>query len=489
MNWIVVLAVIAVYLLFVLFLGSMAGRGRESSVVEYIAASRSLGFFVTYFLMGGAIFSAFAYLGGPGWAYSKGAPAFYILAYCALGLVPWWLWGPRAFRAGKRYSYVTQAQLFADRFQSKALSLILAVVSVLAFIQYITLQMKGSAYVFEIASGGRIPFWAGALIAYIVVLIYVFYGGVRAVAWTNVFQGAFMVVTAWILGLYFAFKLYGGPGNMFRQIAETHPTHLLVGPGTSMSFMAYSTAVLVSVLGFTMWPHLFMKAYTVKNTRVLKQTIVMYPTFAIFMVPVLFIGFAGILQVKPDVLGAPDRILPWMFTNMNFPSLAIGLVLAAALAAAMSSQDTITHAAGAIFAQDFVEVLKKEKHTDREATLWVRISVVGFGAISYLIAIFGGQTLVALLLGAYGSIVQILPLAAATFFWRRATKAGAISGILVGVVYNYLVTFKVAPKLWDINPGIQGLILNIVVLVLVSLVTRPVEEDHAAKFVSLGVGE
>jgi len=485
MTWILILIIICIYLFFVLFLGSWAGRGRESSIVEYIAASRGLGFVVMYFLMGGAIFSAFAYLGGPGWAYSKGAAAFYILGYCALGLVPWWLWGPRALKAGKKFQYVTQAQLFSDRFQSKVLSLIIAVVSVLAFIQYITLQMKGCAYVFEIASEGRIPFWAGALVAYVVVLIYVFYAGVRGVAWTNVFQGAFMVITAWVLGLYLAYDLYGGPSEMFRQIAQANPTHLLVGPGTKMSFAAFASALLVSVLGFSMWPHLFMKAYTAKSERVLKQTIVFYPTFAIFLVPVLFIGFAGIMQVKPDELGAADRILPWMFSHMQFPPIAVGLILAAALAAAMSTQDTITHAAGSIFAQDFVEVLKREKHSDREATLWVRISVICFGAVSYLVAIFGGQTLVALLLGAYGSIVQLLPLAAATFFWPRATKIGAICGILTGVLYNYAIVLEFIPKFWDIHAGIQGLVLNFIVLIVVSLLTKPMDRAHIHKFVTL----
>jgi SSS family solute:Na+ symporter len=485
MSWITVLIIIVIYLFFILFLGSSAGRRRESSVVEYIAASRNLGFFVMYFLMGGAIFSAFAYLGGPGWAYSRGAAAFYILGYCALGLVPWWLWGPRALRAGRKFNYVTQAQLFTDRFQSKALSVIIAVVSILAFIQYITLQMKGSAYIFEVASGGRIPFWAGALIAYVVVVIYVFYGGVRGVAWTNVFQGAFMIVTAWVLGLYFAYKLYGGPADMFRQINEASATHLLVGPGTKMSFAGFSTALLVSVLGFAMWPHLFMKAYTAESERVLKKTIVMYPTFAIFMVPVLFIGFAGIMQVTPDVLGAPEKILPWMFMNLKFPAILVGVVLAAALAAAMSTQDTITHAAGSIFAQDLVEQLKKEKHTDKQATMWIRISVVGFGAISYLVAIFGGQGLVALLLGAYGAIVQLLPLAVATFFWPRATKAGAICGILVGVLYNFGIVLNFIPKFWGIHPGIQGLVLNFIVLIVVSLLTKPMDREHARKFVTL----
>ena len=485
MSWVIVLIIIFVYLFFILFLGSFAGKGRKKSIVEYVAASRSLGFITMYFLMGGAIFSAFAYLGGPGWAYSKGAAAFYIMGYCALGLVPWWLWGPRAHRAGKKYNYVTQAQLFADRFQSKGLSVIIAVVSVLAFIQYIALQVKGCAYVFEVASEGRIPFWAGALIAYVVVLIYVFLGGVRGVAWTNLFQGAFMITIAWIIGIYIPHKIYGGASEMFRQIAAADPAHLVVGPGSKMSYAAFASALLVSVLGFSMWPHLFMKAYTAKSEKVLKQTIVMYPTFAIFIIPVLFIGFAGILQVKPDVLGAPDRILPWMFNNMQFPPLFIGLILAAALAAAMSSQDTITHAAGSIFAQDLIEVLKKEKHTEKEATMWIRISVVGFGAVAYLVAVFGGQTLVSLLLGAYGSIVQLLPLAIFTFFWPRATKAGAICGVLVGVLYNFLIVFQIIPKFWGIHAGIQGLALNIIVFIIISLLTKPMEKEHVQKFVTL----
>ncbi len=483
MAWVISLTVIVIYLIIVLVIGGLAGRGRKSSVVEYIAASRSLGFIVMYFLMGGAIFSAFAYLGGPGWAYSRGAASFYILAYCALGLVPWWIWGPRTLRLGRKYNYVTMFQMLADRFQSKSLSIICSIVALLAFIQYVTLQMKGSAYVFEVASEGRIPFWAGALIAYLVVLIYVFLGGVRAVAWTNVFQGAFMVITAWALGLYFAFSLYGGPAAMFKQIAAASPTHLLVGPGTKMSYGAYFSAVLVSVLGFAMWPHLFMKAYTAKSERVLKQTILMYPTFAIFMVPVLFIGFAGIMQITPDKLGPSDRILPWMFQQMQFPPAVIGLVLAAALAAAMSTQDTVTHGAASVFSTDVIEPLRKEKHSDQQVANLTRFFVLFFGAISYLVAVLGGQSLVALLLGAYGSIVQFLPLVVATFFWPRATKAGAICGLVAGVLYNYGIVLKFIPELGDIHAGIQGLIVNFVVLIVVSLLTPPMKKEHVERFI------
>jgi SSS family solute:Na+ symporter len=294
-----------------------------------------------------------------------------------------------------------------------------------------------------------------------------------------------MVVIAWSLGLYLTFHLYGGPGEMFNKIIEYKPNHLLVGPGTNISFASYTSSLLVSVLGFALWPQLFMKAFTAESEQVIKKTVVMYPTFALLTIPVLFIGFAGIMQVSPEILGEPDRILPWMFTNLKFPPVIIGVILAAALAAAMSTQDTVTHAAGAVFAQDFLEPLKKKKSTDKQATLWIRLSVIGFGAIAYLIAIFGGQTIVSLLLGAYGSIVQFLPLTIATFFWRRITKAGAISGLLTGFLFNLAISFELVPKLWDIDAGIQGLLLNFAVMFLVSKFTKPLVKEHVDEYLNL----
>ncbi len=484
MSWLVVTVIIFIYLFFILFFGTYAGRGKKNSVVSFVAAERSIGFLIMYFLMGGSIFSAFAFLGGPGWAYSKGAASFYMLAFSATGMIPWWIWGTKSYKVGRRFGYVTQAQLFSGRFQSKTLSIIVALVSFLAFVQYIGLQMKASGYIFELASGGRIPFWAGALISYAVVLIYVFVSGLRGVAWSHVFQSIFMIVIAWSLSIYLVIHLYGSSAEMFHQIIEYKPRHLLLGENTAMSFAEYSSTLLVSVLGFTMWPQLFMKAFAAKSEKVIKKTVVMYPSFALLSLPTLFIGFAGIMQVEPEVLGEADKILPWLFTNLDFNPVITGIILAAALAAAMSTQDTVTHAAGSIFAQDFIEPLKKNKSNDREATLWVRLSVVGFGAIAYLIAIFGGQTIVALLLGAYGSIVQFFPLACATFFWRRVSKEAAISGLLAGFLFNMGISLGLIPKLWDINAGIQALLLNFAVMFIVSMFTKPLPKEHTDKFLN-----
>lgn len=430
--------------------------------------------------MGGAIYSAFAFLGGPGWAYSKGAASFYIMAYCGLGLVPWLIWGPRTYRLGRKYGYVTQAELVSDRFQSKALSAIMAIVSILAFIQYIALQLKGMAYVINVTTGGMIPFWLGALMAYGVVLIYVLTSGVRGVGWTNVLQASMMIIMGWVLGIWLTFKFHGGPTAMFQQIAETSPTHLLVG-GSQMSWPAFSSALLVSILGFTMWPHLFMKAYTSNSEKTIKRTILFYPTFAIFMVPVLFIGFSGIGVVASESLEAADQILPTMLMQLDLPAWGLGLVAAGTLAAAMSSSDTITHGAASVYTMDFHRKVINSDLDDRKSVIVTRIAVVIFTSVAYYIAVFGAKSLVAILLGAYGSIVQFFPLVAATFFWPRATKQGAIAGLLTGVVVNTYISL-VGPVPLEINPGIWGLLANIVVFIFVSLLTKPNDMEHIKKF-------
>lgn len=485
-DWSIALVMMLAYLVFALGLGILAGRGRSFfSVSEYTVAERGLGLVVMWFLMGSTIFSAFAFLGGPGWAYERGAAAFYILAYTALGLLPWYLIGPKVSRLGAERNYFTMGDLLRDRYQSKALPVIVGVISVLAFIQYLTLQIKGMAYIFNILTAEAIPFWLGALMAYGIVVVYVATSGVRGAAWSDVLQGALMLIIAWVVGLYLVYTLHDGPADMFAGIAAERPDFLVIGQADSqMSAMAYSTAILVSMIGFVMWPHLFTKSYTT-NEKTIKLTIIAYPIFALFLIPVLFIGFSAVGVVPPDALESADQILPYLITNeMGISGVVYGIIGAGALAAAMSSSDAITHGASVSLGRDVVYPIRPDI-SDR-TLLWImRWAVIVIGAIAYYLAIFGAQGLVQLLLGAYGSIVQFAPAVYAALWWRGGRREGAIAGLLVGVAVNYWYQLAMGGETpLEIEPGILGLVANIVVFVVVSLaITRKAEDDHARRFV------
>jgi SSS family solute:Na+ symporter len=483
----VILIVVGLYLLISLLTGIIPSLRITKSVGGYVAGDRSMNLFVLYFVLGASIFSSFAFLGGPGWAYSRGAAAFYIIAYGVIGIVPLYFFGPRAWRLGKKYGYVTQAELLADRFDSTFLSVMLAILSVVVFIPYLTLQMVGAGYVLNVISEGLIPFWAGAGVTYLIVLIYVYFSGVMGVGWSNAFQGMFMMVMAWVLGIYLPNTLYGGIGPMFEAIMKSGNTAMLEAPGLAgdgspWSWWEYGSAVLVSAVGFSVWPHFFMRSYAAKNVKTMRLSVVLYPTFLLFLVPILLIGFSAVVSF-PGVEPA-DSILPTILMQLDLPAIVIGLFCAGALAASMSSGDAILHSAASIAIRDGVSRLTTL--TDKTERLLIQLSVLVIGLIAYLFAVVIDISIVALLLGAYGGVAQIFPVIFAMFYWRRATKAGALAGLFGGIVVNVL--FLVMPELkpLPVHEGVYGLIVNLILLVSVSLATTPDDPKRVEKFISSG---
>jgi len=198
-QWVVVSIIVGAYLALTLTIGLLAGRKSSDSVTGYVAADRSFGLLVMYFVTGASVFSAFAFLGGPGWAYSRGAAAFYILAYGALGMAPFYWIGPRAAALGRKFGYVTQAQLVVGRFPSRSLSALIATLSLIAFIPYITLQIRGAGIVIEAVTEGHVPIWLGSLLAYGIVIFYVLASGAMGLPQSGGDTGAAHSSYAWLL--------------------------------------------------------------------------------------------------------------------------------------------------------------------------------------------------------------------------------------------------------------------------------------------------
>lgn len=476
----VVLAVSVAYLVLSLVVGMWPGRQSTDSTEGFVAGDRSLGLVVMYFITGATIFSSFAFLGGPGFAYSKGGGVFYILGYGALGFLPFYFLGPRAARVGRHYGFVTQAEMVATRFDSRALAVVMAIVSVVAFVPYLALQMQGAGLVLEAVTRGELPMWAGAAVVYAVVTIYVLRSGVLGVGWTNTLQGVFMLVLAWGLGIYLPTKLYGGVQPMFERLAAEAPGHVLA-PGTVWTWGQYSAAVVVSIIGFSVWPHLFMKAFSAKDEKTLRRTVVLYPTFQIFLVPLFLIGFAGVMFASKPA--TPDQILPHMLMNMELPSFLVGLFCAGALAASMSSGDAMAHAAASIAVRDGWVRGGGRRLGQHDERALIRRVVVATMILSYVVAIIAHHyevSLVMLLLSAYGAVVQFAPVIVATLYLKRVRRVAVLAGMIAGSVLT--VVFVIWPEAMPVklHAGLYGLALNVVVLAALSW-ARPVERPEQTR--------
>lgn len=493
------LAVVVLYLVVTVVLGVLAGRRGRGDTTDYVAGERAFGPVVMYFVVGATIFSAYALLGTPQRVVQKGSDAFYVLAYGAVGLVPLFFFGAKVRRIGARERFLTQAELLAARFQSPRLHAVLGLFTVAAFVPYLVIQLKGAGLVMEAVTGGS-PL-LGATVVYLVVLVYVIAGGVRGVGWTNVVQGVAMLVVIWVLGLWIPITLYGSIPAMFDRVVALHPEHLtLPGPGGATPMSRYSSEILVSILGFSMWPHVFMKCFTARSARLVQLSVVWYPTFLFFLVPLLLLGYVAVLSGGP----ADDTVLLWLVDRLAghpLHSLVFAFVAFAVLAASMSTGDALMHAGGSILVRDVVLPLERVPlvaGSIARARAWGLLpapprpaaplstdeagqtrAMKGFVVVMLAVSLAmmgaaASTSIVDLLLLAYAVPIQLLPLVLAGLYWRRAGRRSGEWGLFGGLV-TVLAMFglqRLAPELAaSCNPlqlelGVLGLGVNVVGLLL-----------------------
>jgi SSS family solute:Na+ symporter len=222
-----------------------------------------------------------------------------------------------------------------------------------------------------------------------------------------------------------------------------------------------------------------MKAFTARSEAILRRTVVLYPTFQLFLVPILLIGFAGVLFPFDPPLEQADQVLPALLMQIDLPALVVGLFCAGALAASMSSGDAILHSCASILVRDgWVTGLDRRlsPHAERGA---IRALLVVVAVASYVVALTYGEDLVGILAYAYGPITQLAPVVVAALYWRRATGSGALAGLLAGIGVTFVVHAQRTAWGVTVHPGALGLAANVVVLVVVSLLTR--ERDPLAR--------
>ena len=341
-HWTIVPVFVLLFLAVNLAIGLLAGRGHVKSTADHVVGGRSLGLLLVFFMSIGEIYSSVAFLGQPGWAYEHGVQ---ILANVGIfiGMMAFWL-GPRIWAFGREHGCVTQAQLFGDRFQSPKLRAIASITGLAALIPYISIQMIGAGYVFNITTSGRVPYWAGALLAFSVVGIYVYAGGLRAISWVAVLKGCFMAT----VGLYVVYRVvhhfYGGVPAMFHQIALRSPANLtLPGPKGFATYTFHTTSLLNSLVAFYMWPHMFANFFGARDPGVIRRQTMFIPLYNIITLSFTLVGFAGILVLRGI---RPDTVMVEMLLRVA-PLWLVGLFCAGALSASMVTGGACALAAAA----------------------------------------------------------------------------------------------------------------------------------------------
>ena len=256
---------------------------------------------------------------------------------------------------------------------------------------------------------------------------------------------------------------------MFTQLAHAKLPHLtLPGSTTNMGFGWYITTVLLTSLGFYMWPHQVPSTMTAKSGDTLRRNACFMPLYSITMPFIFFVGFTAILVV-PGLANGDMALLT--LVRKTFPPWFLGLIGAAGCLTAMLPAAALLQTSAMLFSKNVYRPLFSPHMTDDSIVRLSRAVIIILTAISLYLAIGSSLSLVALLLLGYSGVTQFFPGVVLGLYWKRINLISTGAGIAVGeFLVAYLVLNKMDPFM-GLNAGFVALAANFVVTVLVSYMT------------------
>ena len=464
-------------------IGFLAGVHRKMDLEQWTVGGRGFGSILMFLLMAGEVYTTFSFLGASGWAYSRGGPTLYIMAYLTLAYVVSFFILPQIWELGRKYGMQTQSDFFSLRYGNKYLAGFVCLVGIASFIPYLQLQITGVGIIVSIASFDSVGRTPAMTLSVVLLVAFVFASGVRAVAWVSVLKDVLMVFAAVSIGIGVPYIHFGGIGAMFAALAHSRPTHLTMPGGTAnLGHTWYISTVLLTSLGFYMWPHAFAAAFTAKSGDTLRRNAVVMPLYTITLAFIFFVGFTAVLVVP----GLPNGDLSLLtIVRKSFPPWFLGIIGGAGALTAMVPAAIFLLTAATLFAKNLFRPLLAPSMTDDQVAQLARATVVVLGLISLLLAIYRSTTLVSLLLTGYAGVTQFFPGLVLGLYWKRITTSGVLAGMVAGVATVIFLILSHRDPLFGWSAGFVALCLNFFITMLVSRLTPALAVPENASLIGL----
>lgn len=461
--------IILVFTLIPLLIGSVASQKSISTIQDFFICGRSLGTTVTFFTVYATWWSSFAFLGSISYFYSIGSVYWTAIAWNVLfGILFMWF-GVRISEYGKAKGYITPIHFFSDIYESRALNIIVTVIMICFTIPYIQIQFYGGAIIIEIATKGVISWQLCALMFYLVMIIYLWAGGLRAVAWADVFYGI-LIFCGLVAGGMILITEAGGVDHTFSRLIEERPDLILL-PGNSLKAgipMWVGMFILMPV-GAIMGPQMWIRMFATKERKTFYILPLLLSLATIAYLGSMFAGSAAVL-LKPYILESTDTILPLLLVEYA-PGWLMAVVMCCGAAACLSTANSDIHAVSALLTLNIYKPYINTKATEKHTVFFAKISIIVYSAAAYLSLILASSpdSIVMTGLTALSGMAQLVVPVLGALLWKKSNSTGAICGLLVGVLFTILFAF------WHPFPillpaGLIGLLLNAGVFIFCGLV-------------------
>ena len=474
------LVLLSVYLLSNLLIGFFAYRSGETWVArDYFLGGKTTGALVLFFAMLATKFSGNTFFGLPGQAYRIGLMSVLLVPFMVVIAVGFLSYAPRLYVLSKKYDYLTPADFYADRFQSRPLRLIVACFLILSVIPYLMIQATGMGHAFVGFTGGQYSFTSGVVYISAVMLAYVLLSGWRGVVWAEVLQGSLLLGSIVIAAVVLVAS-EGGLANVIQQAVRVAPEKVEVAGSYSTLTRSYLLYAVVFALGGCMYPQIIQSVYAAKTEADLRRSVVMMiPNYILIMLCVVLIGLVGVVRFHELGTIQADQILG-LLLGQQAQNLywVVVLVFIGAAAAIMSTAAGVLLTLSSIVTHDLYRHCFRLNASEDEIARAGRIFTVLLLLLVMGLSLQPMTTLWQLTIIKFEFLMQLyLPLILG-LYWPRFTRRAAFAGIGVGALSVTAMLLAGWKHILIFDAGLVGFLLNAAACVSVALLAPPDADEQ-----------
>jgi solute:Na+ symporter, SSS family len=508
--------IVVVLFVLVTFIGFAATRWRRAENMlhlnEWGLAGRGFGTFITWFLLGGDLYTAYTFIAVPALVFGSGSIGFYAVSYTIMVFPIAYVFLPRLWSVSRVHNYVTPADFIRGRYGSRGLSLSMAVTGILALMPYIALQLVGIQAVLSVMGVGTSSAntWIKDLplfIAFLVLAIYTYVSGLRAPAAISFVKDTLIYVFVLVAVFYIPTRL-GGWGHIFGT-AQTHFT--AINPATrkpngtfvptshslGSTQFDFATLALGSALALFVYPHTITGTLASKRRSVVKRNMSLLPAYSVLLALIALFGYMAVADpvtaANVKKAGNSQLAVPYLFQHM-FPSWFTGIAFAGIIIGALVPAAIMAIAAANLFTRNiFREFFKPDASPALETRMsqWASL-VVKFGALLFAVELPHTFSINLQLLGGVW-ILQIFPMLVGGLFTRWFHRWALLAGWLAGMIYGTIAAYNVKSATashWasssdivfghTVYIGFTAFVINAVVTVVLTLILKAARVPEGA---------
>ncbi|ALG14353.1 monocarboxylate uptake permease MctP [Kibdelosporangium phytohabitans] len=449
--------VFAVLFLVVTVLGFVAARWQAGSTLDHLdewgLGGRKFGSWITWFLVGGDLYTAYTFVAVPALVFGAGALGFYALPYTVILYPIVFLPLLRMWSVSRVHGYVTPADYVRGRYGSRTLALLIAITGIVATMPYIALQLVGLEAVLRTMGFngqgflGHLPL----LIAFIVLAVYTYQSGLRAPALIAFVKDILIYIVILVAVFYLPSKL-GGWETIFNTAqakfaATPNPNDgVLLSPANQLQ---YATLALGSALALFLYPHSLTGALASRGRNVIKRNMVALPAYSLLLGLLALLGFVAIQAASKPIVnqatGRPDSntIVPVLF-DQQFPAWFAGIAFAAIGIGALVPAAIMSIAAANLWTRNIYKEYVKKDATPKQEAKQAKLAslIVKFGAVLFILFIDPQFSIDLQLIGGV-IILQTLPAVAISLYTRWFHRWALVAGWIAGMAWGFAMLYEI----------------------------------------------